>query len=74
MRKVGRPRIIESPAELNRLVEEYVTKCHEEGEPLQPAALSGDNVIHSKTADLVTTSNQPEKLAISSGLYVPLCA
>ena len=27
-----------------------------------------------KTADLVTTSNQPEKLTISEGLYVPLSA
>ena len=34
MKKLGRPRIIESPAEMNRLVEEYVRKCHEEGEPL----------------------------------------
>ena len=29
MRKIGRPRIIESPAEMERLVEEYVTKCHD---------------------------------------------
>ena len=28
MTKVGRPRIIESPVEMDRLVEEYVTKCH----------------------------------------------
>ena len=34
MKKIGRPRIIESPAEMDRLVEEYVTKCHEEEEPL----------------------------------------
>ena len=33
MTKIGRPRI-ESPAEMERLVEEYVTKCHEEEEPL----------------------------------------
>lgn len=34
MKKIGRPRIIESPAEMERLVEEYVTTCHEEEEPL----------------------------------------
>ena len=34
MRRVGRARIIESPAEMGRLVEEYVAKCHEDGEPL----------------------------------------
>ncbi len=34
MKKVGRPRIIESPAEMDRLVEEYVTKCHEQKAPL----------------------------------------
>ncbi len=34
IKKIGRPRIIESPAEMERLVEEYVTKCHEEEEPL----------------------------------------
>ncbi len=34
MKKIGRPRIIESPAEMECLVEEYVTKCHEEEEPL----------------------------------------
>lgn len=33
-KKIGRPRIIESPAEMERLVEEYVTTCHEEEEPL----------------------------------------
>ena len=31
MKKIGRPRIIESPAEMDRLVEEYVTRCHEQG-------------------------------------------
>ncbi len=34
MKKIGRPRIIKSPAEMERLVEEYVTTCHEEEEPL----------------------------------------
>ena len=34
MKKIGRPRIIESPAEMERLVEEYITKCDEEEEPL----------------------------------------
>jgi hypothetical protein len=34
MRKPGRPRIIKSPEEMDRLVEEYVAKCREEGEPL----------------------------------------
>ena len=34
MKKIGRPRIIESPAEMERLVKEYVTKCREEDEPL----------------------------------------
>ena len=34
MKKIGRPRIIESPAEMERLVAEYVTTCHEEEEPL----------------------------------------
>lgn len=33
-RKPGRPRIIESPEEMDRLVEEYVAKCQELGEPL----------------------------------------
>ena len=27
--KIGRPRIIESPAETERLWEQYVTKCHD---------------------------------------------
>lgn len=34
MKKIGRPRIIESPAEMHRLVEEYVEKCREEAEPI----------------------------------------
>ncbi len=34
IKKIGRPRIIESPAEMERLVQEYVTKCHEEEQPL----------------------------------------
>ncbi len=29
MMKTGRPRIIESPAEMDRRVEEYVTRCHD---------------------------------------------
>ncbi|MCH8813075.1 MAG: hypothetical protein IID07_14705 [Gemmatimonadetes bacterium] len=29
MKKIGRPRIIESPAEMERLVAEYVTKCQD---------------------------------------------
>ena len=30
----GRPRIIQSPEEMDRLVQAYVTKCRENGEPL----------------------------------------
>ncbi len=33
-----------------------------------------DSVIHSKTADLVTIPELPQKFAFSNGLYVPLCA
>ena len=29
MKKIGRPRIIESPDEMDRLVEDYVTKCRD---------------------------------------------
>lgn len=29
MTKIGRPRIIESPAEMDRHAEKYVTKCHD---------------------------------------------
>ena len=34
MKKIGRPRIIESSAQMDRRVEEYVRKYHEHGEPL----------------------------------------
>ena len=37
MTKTGRPRIIESPAEMERFVEEYVNKCHEDNFPHPPA-------------------------------------
>ncbi len=33
-KKIGRPRIIESPEEMDRLVQEYTVKCHEDSEPL----------------------------------------
>jgi hypothetical protein len=52
----------------------YVYRYVPKGIVFQPAALCGDSVIHSNTADSVTTFKQPEKLMISSGLYVPLCA
>ena len=29
MKKIGRPRIIESPAEMERHAEEYVANCHD---------------------------------------------
>ncbi len=45
MKKIGRPRIIESPAEMERLVEEYVTKCHEEGEPLTLTGMMGSDRV-----------------------------
>ena len=38
-RKPGRPRIIGSPEEMDRLVEEYVGKCQELGEPLTPTGM-----------------------------------
>ena len=52
----------------------YVYRYVPKGIVFQPAALSGDSVIHSKTADFVTTSGLPQKFAFSNGLYVPLCA
>lgn len=33
-KKAGRPRIITSPEEMDRLAEEYLTKCREDGEPV----------------------------------------
>ena len=79
VKKIGRPRIIESPAEMERLVAEYVTKCHEKDEPLTPTGI----ILHlglSSRQSLDQYAERPEftdsvkraKLLIENGYEVDL--
>jgi len=78
-RRIGRPRIIESPAEMERLVAEYITKCHDEDEPLTLTGI----ILHlglSSRQSLDQYAERPEftdsvkraKLLIENGYEVDL--